>query len=275
MKLIKLLFALVVLLVVALFVAGYFADNIAKAGIETGGSLALGVDTTVAKARVGFLDQTFGLEGLQVANPSGFGNDPFLSLGSGKVAVAASSLLSDKVVVPEITLSSIRLSLEQGTRGSNYGTILDNLKRFQGAEKVVGSPEAEDVADAKRFVIETLTLEDVAVSVVAVPELRLAPVTVPLGTIQLKDIGSESDEGVVLAELAGIIVEAILERASSSGQLPSLIQGTLNAQLAQLDGLKDAGLRAVEGLLQGQGGKAVDDARKALDEGLKGMGLGR
>ena len=275
MRLIKWLLVPVVLLVLAVLAVGFFADRFAKAGVEAGGSLALGVDTTLEKARLGFFDQSFSLDGLEVANPPGFGDERFLQLGRGAVEVKLASLFTDAIEVPDITLSRIRLNLIQGAQGSNYGTILGNLERFEGAVEVAGTPQAESVADAKRFVIQKLKLEDVVVSVVAVPELRLAAVTLPLGTIELTDIRSESGEGVVLAELASIVVEAILERASASGQLPALIQGTLKAQLAQLEGLEDAGRRAVENLLDGQGGKAAEGAKKALEEGLKGFGLGR
>jgi hypothetical protein len=114
--------------------------------------------------------------------------------------------------------------------------------------------------------------------VVPVAELNLAEVKIPIDKIELEDIGTESDQGVLLADVAGIVVEAILKRASASGQLTGLIKGVLDGKLGELSGLADAGIKALGDLLgakTGGGGNVngLDDAKKALDA-LKGLGIG-
>jgi hypothetical protein len=285
MKLIKLLIGLVVLLIVALVVVGFFADSIAKTAIEKGGSYALGVDTKVNKVDIGFLKGTFAMDGLSVANPEGLGAGNFMELGKGSVGVAASSLRSATVEVPALDLSAIRVNLVQGTKGSNYGKILDNLKRFQSDDGGAGGSGGDakgEGEDGKRFIVKKLTMSDIVVSVVPVPELKLAAVQVPIDKIELTDIGSDSDTGVLLSELMGIVVESILKRATATGQLPGLIQGALSGQLGQLTGLADAGVEALgglDGILPGGAKQGVDAAKEALGEGvkegLKGLGIGR
>lgn len=269
LKPIKLLILLVVLLLLAVLGVGFFADSLAKKAIEAAGSEALGVETTVGGCNVGFFSSTFSMDDLVIANPKGFGPKSFLEMGTGSVEVSAASLLSDKVEVPALGLSNIRLNLVQSVSGSNYGQILDNLDRFQG--------EAES-EEGKRFVIKKLTLTDIVVTVVPVAELNLAEVTIPIDKIELKDIGTESDKGVLLADVAGIVVEAILKRASASGRMSALVKGVLDGKLGQLSGLADAGIEALGDLFggtSGSGGKTngLQDAKKALDA-LKGLGIG-
>ena len=260
MKMLKILIGLVLLLVVALVVAGFFIDGIAKTAIEDGGSRALGVATTVKGLDIGLLGGTATLKGLRVANPKGFGEGAFLELGEGSVAVSASSLFSDTIRVPELTLSNVRVSLLQALQGSNYGTILDNLKRFQGG----GETSSEE---GKRFVIDKLLIEDVVVTAAPVQGFDLGKVSIPIDRIELKDVGSESDKGVLLADLSGIVVQAILQRASATGKLPGLVQGALGGKLGGLRGLQDVGAEMLQGLTGGPG-----DVKKTVGEATKGIG---
>ena len=258
MKLLKILGALVVLLLIALLVAGLFIDGIAKSAIETAATEALGVRTTVGSCHVGLLRGTFKLEELRVANPEGFGSDPFLTLKEGGVAVSAGSLREEVVELPELTLDGTRLQIVQNAGGSNYGKILDNLERFQGP-----STEPASESEGKRFIIRTLRLTDVKVTVVPDAKLGLKALDLPIDRIELKDVGSDSNKGVLLSELTGIIVKAILERAVGTGQLPAMIQGALGGKLGEL-----------EQAIQGEVKKKLDDAAKDVTNRLKGL-IGR
>lgn len=285
MKLIKLLLTLVVLLVVALIVAGFFIDGIAKTAIETAGTQALGVETRLDKAHVGLLKTGFSLSGLEVDNPKDAGEGQFLKLGEGSIAVSARSLMEDVVTVPEFTLKNIDVNLIKTATGSNYETILDNLEKFQGSSGGTSAPSsggesASSEEGGKRFIINKLLIENVNVRVQPSKELNLAEVTVPIDRIELKDIGSESDQGVLLSDLAGIVIESILKKASVSGQLPNMIKGALDGKLGNLHGLKDAGAKALDDLMKGgvpnNPGEAVDGLKKKLGDGLKGLpGFGR
>ncbi|MDF1700483.1 MAG: hypothetical protein P1V36_04925 [Planctomycetota bacterium] len=253
MKLLKILGGLVVLLVLVLLVVGFFIDGIAQSAIETAATEALGVSTTVDSCHVGLLRGTFRMEGLKVANPKGYGDAPFLRLRSGGIEVAAATLADEKVEVPEFTLDGIRLGLIQNAQGSNYGTILDNLDRF-------GKSDASTEGEGKRFVIKKLVITDVVVSVVPVPELKLGALDLPLERIELTDVGSDTEKGVLLSELSSIVVQEILQRATSSGQLPAMIQGALGGKLGSLKGAVESEAR-----------KHLDNAKKDVTNRLKGL----
>ncbi len=271
----KFLFGLVLLLVVLLFVVGYFADDLAKGAIETAGSEALGVPTTVESCHVGFITSSFGMKKLAVANPEGYGGGNFLALGEGKTEVNAFSLFGDKVHVPSIELTGTRLTLVQDVSGSNYAKILDNLEKWQG-------PSDDKGGEGKRFVIDRLTIKDTVVEVKPSPKLGLAAINIPVDTIELKNVGSESDQGVLLGDLAGILIESILKKASVSADLPGMIKATLQGKLSHLSGLADAGIQAFEGftggrlppeLEKGLGGAAKEALDKGLKKGLEGLGI--
>ena len=267
MKLLKIMLWLVVLLVVGLVVVGFSVDGLAKSAIETAGTEALGTKTTVKSVDIGLFSGTVTLEQKEIANPDGHGGGNFFELGKGSVEVSAASLLSDKIEVPKLELSKIRVNLIQGLKGSNYGTILDNLKKFQG------EPDAEKATgEGKRFIIKKLVIDDIELDVSPVKELGIKPVKLPIERIELDDVGSESDKGVLLSELAGIVIEAILKRASVSGGLPGAIRSGLNGQLPDLKGLADAGIKKLpvpEGVPTN-----LDDAKDKVKKGLKGL-LGR
>lgn len=253
MKILKLLGGLVLLLVIALVVVGCSIDSIAKAAIEQAGSEALGVPTTVESCDVGLLSASFGMQGLRVANPEGFGSEPFLSLGSGSVAVSAGSLRSEKVELPELTLDAVRLGIVQNAGGSNYGAILDNLERFQGSD----TPKE---GEGTRFVVRKLLISDVLVTVTPDSKLGIGAVKLPIDRIELKDIGSDTERGVLLSELAGIVVKSILQRATSSGKLPAVIQGALGGKLQNLQG---AAYKELDNQL--------DKVKKGVGDKLKGL----
>lgn len=286
MKLVKILLVLLVLLALSLLGVGLFIDGLAKSAIQTASSEALGVETRVETVRIGFFSSTFSLKGLAVDNPKDIGEGQFLSLGDGSVELSTMSLLGDTVTVPELTLKDITVHLIKTAKGSNYETILDNLDRFQGGSGSAGGSSGGGAAgessesEGKRFIINKLLIENVKVKVEPAKELNLGAVEVPIDRIELKDIGSESDKGVLLSDLTGIVIEAILKKASVSGQLPNMIQGALDGKLGDLSGLQDAGINALDGVLGGGASgvdpkKTVDDAKKALKDGLKGLGIGR
>ena len=131
------------LVVVVLLVVGAFfwIDSIAKAGVETGGTYALGVDTTLDGMDVGVLSGGVEMSALNVANPTGFESPHFLHLGTGRVAVSLGSLTEDKVVVPEFTLSGLSLNLE--SKSGKEVMLVDGVRVVQaGVLRIMELQEA-------------------------------------------------------------------------------------------------------------------------------------
>lgn len=275
--------AVALLLIIVAVVAGvFFINSIARKGIESGSTYALGVPTTLGSAKVGLTSGEFSMAGLKVDNPQGdFTAPDFLTLGKGNVAVSLGSLRSDTVEVPTFTLSDITLNLERKGDKSNYKVILDNLKRFESGESKPADPSAKP---SKKFVIRKLLIENVKVHVDLLPVGgKISQVDVPIDRIELKDIGS-GGKSVAISDLAGVILKTIITAALHKGiDLPGDIAGELTSSLGDLRNLSDQGITVLLGdgdVAQTVGktaeelGKAAGEVGKQAEEGVKKLGDG-
>lgn len=285
MKLVKRLVLLVVVLavlVVGAAVAGlFYINDLVKVGVEKGGTYAMGVKTTLGAADIGVFSGKAALSDLKVANPEGFKAEQFLGLGSGAVQVSLQSLREPVVEIPKLEMNVIRVSLEKKDGKTNYKVILDNLSKLSGKGGDAGTPAPKGEEGQKKFIVRDLVIRDVRVSVDMLDAgLPLGAIVVPIERIELKDIGSQT-KGLPLADVAGIIVRAILATAAENGQgiIPTDILGDLQGQLSALGNLSDLGVKLEshvgkeleKAAQQAQDAvkKGVEDAAKGVEEGLK------
>ena len=271
-KLGKVLLILIALLVVAIVVAVFYVDVLAKQGIERGATYATEVDTTLDKADVGLVSGEFTMSGLQVDNPEGFSGEHFLRLEQGALAVGLKSLFDDVVEVPLLSLQGIDVNLEQTLSGGNYSKILDSLKRF-GDDETSGKPQPKrEGAGTKKFIIKELQISDVKVHLnIAVLKNEPTGVNFDVPTITLRDIGTAGNNGAAISEITAMVLEAIIRAAVENGGefIPADLIKDLNAQLADLkvlEGLKEEGLKHVE--------EASKQLEKIGGDLLEGLGVG-
>ena len=263
--LIKLLVVLVALFIAACIGVMIYANTIAKSAIERGATYALGVPTTVKRAKVGFVSGEFGLDGLNVANPEGYDQPHFLTLDDADVAVSLGSLLDETVELPTLSLKGIDVNLEKKSDKANYQVILENLKKFESGDK--------PAEDGKEFVIRTVEIIDIVVHVNIVPlGGELTKLDVPIERIELKDVGS-GGQPVRLADLSNVILKAVLAAAISKrgAALPADVLSGLQSGLGGLSSLGDMGVGTISvggESLQG----AIGELRKGAEELLEGAG---
>lgn len=279
-------------LIVVLLVAGVFAavasiNTLAERGIEKGATYALGVPTTLDGASIGLFSGELGLSGLKIDNPPDYKAPHFMTLGQGDVAVSLASLRQDTVRIPRFTLDTVDVRLERKSGSSNYGQILDNVKKVTGSDKEP-APKA-DPGSGKKFVIDELLIKDITVTLDMLGLDGAAGaivgdatrVTVPIKEIKLDHVGQTGTgvkgSGVTMSELASLIVEAVLAATveQGGGLIPSDILGDLQGRLASLGNLDQLDLSVIGDLqknLGEQAGKAVDDAvKKVTDEAGKAV----
>lgn len=279
-KLKKLLLVLigvpVLLIIVAVVGLMLFIDSAAKAGIEKGATYAMGVNTTLDSASIGLFSGKFGLSGLNVANPAGYKDAKFLSLGDGKVAVSLGSLTKDTIEVPTFALDTIVVNLEKKEGKANYQVILDNLAKLsKGGEPSSAPPEQ---GGGKKLIVNELTIRNVTVKADllgapgAVGAVVNQPITIPISEIKLTNVGKDTGRGVAgsgvtVSQLSSIIVQAVLAAAVENGGnlLPGDIAGELKGALGNLDGLKDVGVQVV-----GKAGEAAQQIGKEVGKQLEG-----
>ncbi len=291
LKIIIIVVVLTVLLVVG-GVVGLIAfgfsqmDNLAKQGIEKGGTYALGVQTTVASTNIAFTKGTFDMSGFNVANPEGYDTAHFIDLGSSHVSVDYATFGSEALVIPELRLSAIDLNLEKKSGTANYQVILDNLKKFETAEE--GKQDTGPTkSDPFQFVISKIIIEDVAVHADVLPvggEITRA--NAEIDEIVLENVGTAGDP-VDFGELTAIVLKAVLSSvAGAIGDLPGDIAGELTNGLGDLSDLGDMGIGvaakvgdkavAIAGDLGEEANKAlegatdqIEDAAENIEEGIK------
>ena len=266
MKWIIRIVVLLVLVVVVLGVVGYvMIDKLTKQGIEKGGTYAMGVDTKLDSVSLGLLSGNMSMNGLSVANPEGFKSDHFLKLGDGGVQVTLGSLMGDKVEVPSLKLNHIDIALEKDQGKANYEVILEHLAQVTGGEEPV-----EDTDEGKKFVIHELIITDVNVKAEVIGGISV-PIKIP--EIRMTDIGTDSDKGVLLKDLSGIIVTAILATVveQAGDILPGGIGEGLQGGLAAVGNLGDFGVQVI-GDVTAQAGQIVGEAAEKLGESADQVG---
>ncbi|MBY0112333.1 MAG: hypothetical protein K2Y21_05895 [Phycisphaerales bacterium] len=299
-KLVKRLFALgfvLVLVLIGAVVLGVMNINsLAKAGIEKGGTYALGTNTTLQSANVGLLSGTFSMNGLNVANPPGYKSASFLSLGSGGVAVSFNTLSKPVVELPKLSLDGLNVALEKSGGTANFNVILDHIKKVAKQAGGSGGSGGSSSGGDKKFVVNELSLTNIKISVDLIGGPGdLTKVNIPIDEIKLNNVGKTGTgvggTGVTMSQLASIIVEAVLAAAADKGGgiLPADILGDLQGGLAglgNLDNLQMSVAAKAQGTIEkiggdavkkvteklgGEAGKVVEDATKKVTDLIPGM----
>lgn len=274
-KLLLVLVVLVVLVVAVAFAGLFYVNDLVKVAVEKGGTYATGVKTTLASADIRPFAGSASLNSMQIANPDGFSSAPFFDLGSGGAAVSLASLRQPIIELQRVEAQSIRVTLERKAGKTNYGVILDNVKKLGGSGG--GTAPAGSSGGEKKFIIKDLDIRDVRVTVdmldVGVP---LGSIVVPIDRIHLQDIGTAS-QGLPMADIAGIVVRAVLGAAAENGKgiIPADLLGDLQGQLAVLGSLDKLGIKAdavVGKALQDAASKAQDELKKAAEGAVKNVG---
>lgn len=275
--LLKIVLGVTILLVVLMIVALQMLDSGAKTGIETIMTERLGVDVTLNEIDISLFDANCEMKGFEIGNPKGFSEKPFFGLGRGFVALSGATLMDDVVEVPKLELSEIRVNLEQSGVAGNYDKILEAM----------GKGDSQDESGQKRFIIREVVVTDIVVEAQMLPSGNMlgalaAPVTLKIPEIRLKDVGSESGKGALLADVASQIMSAVfVEIGDGANLLPGAIGSGFKKALGQIPNLDDVTSRLTGGIEEGVGnlidgstkdlGKGVEDLEKGLKKGLGGL----
>ncbi len=264
----RLFLGLVLLLVLLGTGAIFFIDSLVTQAVERGGTHALGVETRLEGASIGLVSGEFALTELAVSNPPGFEQPDFFVLRAGRLELPLSALLEERITIPALVLEGITIDLERNSKGTNYGMILDNLKRFESGK--APAPEKEpDGGGGKTFLLQKLVLRDTRAVVNLLPEGGdLTKLSLSIPEIVVEDLGSE----MTLAEICALVVKTVVQAAASAGGgvLPEELLKDLRGRLDGLEGVTrariDAEFGKLEEKLQGEAKKLGPEAEKAVRE---------
>jgi hypothetical protein len=242
--------ALLALVVASVGVGIWQINEIATQVVEDQGKKALGVDTTIDFISLGFLPPSLRIGGFEIENPEGFAERNFVTVRRGALKTHMNSLFQETIVAPYLHLDGLELAIERGVRSSNYGVILDNLKKSDSG-KDSAPPEASG-GPGKRFRIDEIVIRDARATVTLGAAGHTQTIKTRVPEIRLQGVGS--DGGVGAGEVINAIVVGLLESLARQGGLPADLAGDM---LGNLKGLHRVGYK-VSGDIVRSGGDLLD-----------------
>lgn len=262
-KIIAIVVVLLILGVVGLFVVALSNVNkVVKTAVETGGTYALGVQTTLGSADVQLTKGAATLSDLAVANPPGFPSPKFMTVGSSAGTLNIQTLGNPVIEIPSVAISNVAVRLEGDPGKMNYKVILDNLARLKSGTPQPTTPSGSE----KKFIVRSLTLTNIDASV----SVSGVAVKVPISKIELENVGNASG-GLTTAQLAQVVVEAVLSAVVTNGGgiLPENVLGDLSGSLNKLADLGVTKATKALDTATKQAEKVVEDATKKAEDALK------
>ena len=217
---VRLLVLIGVVGIVAVVLVGLSLNALVKSGIETMGPQVLGVPVTLEDVDIALLsgkNMRAGLTQLVINNPEGYKTAFAVSLPDIRVHVDRNSLLTDTVIVEEMLIVAPAMTFEWSLRGSNLGTIQENLKRNtrsggNGREKGEKHEEPEKTIHIKKVIVKDAIIN------VSFTGGQSEVVQLPLPDLELRDIGNPSGgttfsqaSAVIFDEIYGAIIKAVMK----------------------------------------------------------------
>ncbi len=233
------------LAVIAVIAATFFLGSIVKAGVTTVGPRLTGTKVELASATVSPFSGTGTLSGFVVGNPAGWQSDRAFSLGKVYLDLEPRSLLSDTIVITEVTIDEPQFFYETKIVSSNIKELLDHI------EKAIGGGQATSPSEGsqKKIILKKFVLQNGQVTLGA----GTAALTVPMPALTLTDLGVK-EGGLTPDQLAAAIMRKVLGNVvnaalSAAGQI-----GISSGGLSK-DALSEAAKKAGEGLKNLFGGE--------------------
>jgi uncharacterized protein involved in outer membrane biogenesis len=256
--LIRGLFVVVLLVIVAVVAVGLSLNSAIKKGVETFGPQIAKVPVTLDGVSLSLFSGSGSIKGLVVGNPEGYKTDQAVSVGLASVSVSPGSVFSDKIMVKSIRIEAPQVTFELGPGGNNLQRIQDNLGSASGGAAEPAKP-AEAKAPAESKPGKKLQVDEVIITggkvTLGMAALGGKLIEAPLPEIRFEKLG-QGPEGITGAELGKIILSKITDEAIK----------TYGDKLAQ------AGAEALQNLSQNATNAVNKAAGDVLNKASKGLG---
>ena len=213
----KIVIGIVVIIVILLVILSFSIDGIVKGAIEKTGTKVLGTKVTVQSVELSLFSGSGTIKGLVVANPTGFKEPYLFKLGEVNVAVSIPSLLTDTIVVKNVSITQPNIMFETNANSSNIQAILQNVEKttggkatHQAATKVhKKQASSEATGPTKNIMIQHFALTK---PVVKGNLGGLATVDMQIPDVVLKAVGGE--QGVSIQAATKQIINALTNALS-------------------------------------------------------------
>jgi hypothetical protein len=246
---------ILVLIIVIVLAISLFANTAIKKGIQIAGTQALGVNVDVDGVKLSILRGRIAINNLVIDNPPEYELEKMLQLKNCVVDVDVGSLMTDTILIEEITLNGMKVVLEQKTlTRNNIKDIIDALPKSEPSDEP--QQEKKEEGPGKNLNIGKLELKDISVQAKLLPipgksdtvNLNLAPISMTdLGT------GGEMDFAALAREILLAVIQGIAK--DGAGVLPDgmvdSMKDSYDKALESSKELLDVGKKQGEGLLEG------------------------
>ena len=258
MKIVKYtLLTLVALIVIALVAGWLYLEPLVKGVVHKYGTQIVGTEVNLGGFMFNPLKGEVSVSGLTVANPAGYSTPNLLSLGNVSVKVDPKSLLTDTIVVENVSVSNPAITYEMPDfTTSNVMQIQQNVAKNTAKEEKAEAAEAETVAAtdngvSKNVIIRRVLVEGGSLSALTPLQKDGNVLTLDMPAIEVTGIGEEK-KGVSISESITTVFNKILFNATSvvTKALGDVKNMAKNAANAALENAKNAGEDAARGLLE-------------------------
>jgi uncharacterized protein involved in outer membrane biogenesis len=257
-KFIKKRWKLILGIVIALFIATVLVikfswESVAKKQIAAVISPITGTPVSIGGLSISPFSGSLQIDDFIIGAPEGYKSEYSLKLGKLFADVNLRSLLSDKIIVEEITVDGLHVIYDTTIPGfgSNLSKIKSNVDKYteskkEKTEEKKPAEEEKEVAEeegtSKKIIIEQLNFTNGKISVSSTL-IGGKQVSIPLAAIHLKDLGKESNNGTEIAEVIDQILTAIMEATAKavdqSGNLIESGKGIINDAGEKASGVID------------------------------------
>ena len=204
------------------------------------------------------------IKNVKLSNPEGYGESPAFSMTSLTLDLALTELFSNKLHVKELLIEDPFASYYSHDGVNNIGAILANVDKALGLkdekeeEKTEEKETEEKEKPQMKVIIDHIRISGTKVKLM---ENDVIP-PVPIMTIDLKDIGKESD-GASFEEAWTALSDAFMKGMGSVGDGLGALGGLIGDGAKSLGGALSEGAKSVTGALGGAASAAGDGASTA------------
>ena len=212
----KIIIGVILIVVILLVVLSFSIDGIVKGAIEKTGSKVLGTKVTVQNVELSLFSGSGTIKGLVVANPTGFKEPYLFKLGEVNVAVSIPSLLSDTIVVKNVSIAQPNIMFETNAKTSNIQTVLNHVEQSTGGKTTHHAAKSQQTqkptqpeGPAKHIIIQHFALTK---PVVKGNLGGLATVNMQVPDVVLSDVGGK--QGVPVQDATKQLISALTNALS-------------------------------------------------------------
>ncbi len=213
---------LVAVAVLAVAAAGLLLglDSFARHSVQSGATFALEVPAAVDSMSIELAQGRLALDGLVIANPSGFRSPHLMRLDHLDSQLEPATLVAGTMVLTEFRIKGLEINIEQSLAGLNTDRVLASLKRL--------SQPSGPARDGKKIRLDRVVLEGIRANYYALGADRPRVINVP--PLELTDVagGKGQTISVIVARIMPAVIAATL-RQEQARILPAWLQSNGDA----------------------------------------------